>query len=204
MRCGNCERGTLHVSSGNESFQFRNAKLNVLDYEFSTCDHCSAEIVTADQFKRNVQRIADAKRAHLGLLSSNQIRSVRKRFDLSQADASKLFGGGPNVFAKYETGEVLQSESKDKLFRLVMDRPDLINDLRRLARLPTVPAMLWSTLDHVVVVERKFSLENAPTIADVSTTAFLQQVGHYERSVFEIQQSPRKEGAYRRTSRRPN
>ena len=64
-----------------------------------------------------------------GLLTPEQIRRVRKKLGLSQRDAGRIIGGGPNAFQKYEAGDVLISKAADSALRL------LANDPARLAEL---------------------------------------------------------------------
>jgi HTH-type transcriptional regulator/antitoxin MqsA len=64
-----------------------------------------------------------------GLLTPEQIRRARKKLGLSQRDAGRIIGGGPNAFQKYEAGDVLISKAADSALRL------LANDPARLAEL---------------------------------------------------------------------
>ncbi len=133
MICGNCSKGQLRPSVATEQFKFGQSVLPIPGFEYSVCDQCGFEVVSAEQDRRNGRRIADAKRLHIGLLSSTQIKNLRAQHGLSQSVAAKVFGGGPNVFSKYESGEVLQSASKDLLMRLVLEHPHLVDDLKRIA-----------------------------------------------------------------------
>ena len=53
------------------------------------------------------------------------IRAIRLRLDLTQAEAGRVFGVGPNAFDKYERGEIAPSEPTNRLFKLALERPDL-------------------------------------------------------------------------------
>jgi HTH-type transcriptional regulator/antitoxin MqsA len=44
-------------------------------------------------------------------LSPEAVRPIRKRLRLTQKDAGRLIGGGPNAFQKYESGDVLVSHA---------------------------------------------------------------------------------------------
>jgi HTH-type transcriptional regulator/antitoxin MqsA len=39
------------------------------------------------------------------------VRRIRKRLHLTQKDAGRLIGGGPNAFQKYESGDVVVSHA---------------------------------------------------------------------------------------------
>lgn len=62
----------------------------------------------------------DEIRREEGLLTGEQVRFVLSKLDLSKSDAASLFGGGPNAFQKYISGEVLQSMAMDRLLRLTL------------------------------------------------------------------------------------
>ena len=73
--------------------------------------------------------ITRMKAREAGFLTPDQIRQVRKRLRLTQRDAGRIIGGGPNAFQKYEAGDVLISKAADSALRL------LANDPARLAEL---------------------------------------------------------------------
>lgn len=116
--CPACEKGALVPKVGEESFPYEGIRLSIPDFEYSECPVCREELVLADQARRNEGRIADAKRAHDGLLTSSDIVNWRKRWELTQQEAAVLLGGGANAFSKYERGEVIQSKAMDLLIRV--------------------------------------------------------------------------------------
>jgi HTH-type transcriptional regulator / antitoxin MqsA len=60
---------------------------------------------------------------------SKEIRRIRKKLGLSQAEAARLTGGGHNAFSRYERGEVAPLPAVINLFRLLDKHPDLLKDL---------------------------------------------------------------------------
>ena len=63
-------------------------------------------------------------------LSPSDIRSIRRRLNLSQADAGEVIGGGPRAFQKYESGTVRPSASVVRLLRLLDENPAALGVLR--------------------------------------------------------------------------
>lgn len=53
------------------------------------------------------------------------VRAMRLRLELTQEEAGRVFGVGPNAFDKYERGEITPSEPTKRLFKLALERPDL-------------------------------------------------------------------------------
>ncbi len=70
------------------------------------------------------RREAKAKAKH-STLSPLVIRAIREACGLSQRDASRVFGGGPKAFEKYEAGEVAPSAAMTRLLVLAARQPDL-------------------------------------------------------------------------------
>lgn len=136
MHCGFCGKDELQSVTETEHFQYRDKSLEVDGYSYSVCAACGEEVVTPDQMKINQRLVADAKRRADGFLASAEIRQLRDRLALSQADAGKVFGGGPNAFYKYENGEVMQSQAVDRLMVLARDDFNTYQRLRALAGLP--------------------------------------------------------------------
>lgn len=128
--CTLCGQGTLQPATVVDTFNHAGKPLQVADIEVSRCSHCGEELVTAQQYRKNQLRVADAKRRADGLLTSEEIRTIRKRHHISQAEASQWFGGGANAFSKYERGEVLQSMAMDTLLRLVDTVPGALDFIR--------------------------------------------------------------------------
>jgi HTH-type transcriptional regulator/antitoxin MqsA len=55
---------------------------------------------------------------------------VRNKLQLSQAEANKIFGGGPNAFSRYETGKALPPQALIQLLRLLDRRPELLEEIK--------------------------------------------------------------------------
>lgn len=87
------------------------------------CQSCGCSFYTAEQERFNKrQRLAFRKHAE-GLLTGEQIRTIRQRHGLTQKQAAEIFGGGPVAFAKYEADDVAQSQAMDRLIRLFDQLP---------------------------------------------------------------------------------
>lgn len=117
--CPACEEGVLVRVTADQAFAYKGAQLKISGMEFSRCPVCGEEVVLADQEKKNDLKFVDARRKHDGLRTSDQIIAWRKRWNLSQAVAAEIFGGGINAFSRYERGEVVQSQSADLLMQLL-------------------------------------------------------------------------------------
>lgn len=61
---------------------------------------------------------------------SQDIRRIRRKLGLSQADAARLTGGGHNAFSRYERGEASPMPAVVNLFRLLDQHPELLRELQ--------------------------------------------------------------------------
>ena len=129
--CPVCWKGKLIASTFIGKFKPRDGgkPFQVKGLECCLCDSCGRDPVLTDQIIRNEIKIADAKRRRIGLLTSTEIKDIRKKLKLTQKRAAEIFGGGPNAFSKYERGYALQSEAMDKLIRVAANLPDAFSML---------------------------------------------------------------------------
>ncbi|MDR9428958.1 MAG: type II toxin-antitoxin system MqsA family antitoxin [Salibaculum sp.] len=69
------------------------------------------------------------KARETGVMTPEQVRSVRKKLRLSQRDAGRIIGGGPNAFQKYESGGVVLSKAADTALRLLSNNPKRLDEI---------------------------------------------------------------------------
>ncbi|MFM0404771.1 type II toxin-antitoxin system MqsA family antitoxin [Paraburkholderia aspalathi] len=123
--CPNCGVSDFESVQYSDTVDFRGLELDVTGLAQSRCQACGHLWATAEQEASNARAIRDEYghqrdklRQRHGMLAGSEIAKLRRNLGLNQREASVVFGGGPNSFNKYESGEVLQSQSMDKLLRL--------------------------------------------------------------------------------------
>lgn len=87
-----------------------------------------------------------------------EIRAIRTRLGLTQAEAGELIGGGPRAFTKYEAGRLTPAASVVKLLRLLDANPRMLSFLAPRKPLPTAAGTLSPfevSGDHVVVLTKE-------------------------------------------------
>lgn len=94
------------------------------------CPTCGEVLLRYQDSKRlGEDAIAIYRKKH-GLLSADDIRALRERFDLTQADLARLLRLGANSISRWESGRNVQSAAMDLLLRLLRDLPGSIDYLR--------------------------------------------------------------------------
>ena len=58
-----------------------------------------------------------------------ELRAIRKKLGLTQAEAGKLFGGGATAFSEYEHCKTQPHKSTVLLLRMLGKHPELLNEL---------------------------------------------------------------------------
>lgn len=145
--CPICGEGNLHSRVGKSSVGYKGQSTE-LDFQYSVCDTCGSEQSNAIQLRENKRAMVAFKKRVDGLLSGSEIHRLREKWRLSQADAAKVFGGGPVAFSKYETDDVVQSEAMDKLLRLAAELPTALEHLSRRAGIEhVVNDGIWRTTE---------------------------------------------------------
>lgn len=83
------------------------------------------QLIDEDNVIRAAARREAKAKAKQATLTPLVIRAIREACGLSQKEAARVFGGGPNAFEKYESGEVGPSFAMTRLLLLAAKRPEL-------------------------------------------------------------------------------
>lgn len=107
------------------------------------------QLVDDDNQVAKMARLTAEAIARGEVFSPAFVRAIRLRLDLTQEEAGRVFGVGPNAFDKYERGEITPSEPTKRLFKLALKRPDLFKKPKKgeisLPKAPDV-ALIQKTL----------------------------------------------------------
>ena len=125
--CPACESSKFENLHKSESFNYKNNDFVIDSFEYSKCSECGFELISPSQVKNNESKVKDKFRKIDGLLTGEEIKTIREKYGVTQEDAARIFGGGPNAFSKYERGEVIQSKSMDRLLRSAYEDKDIFN-----------------------------------------------------------------------------
>lgn len=144
--CPICDAGNLHAHTEQVDVEFM-GKTGAIPSQYSVCDTCGSEQAGAVDARFNKRAMIAFKKSAQGLLTGTQVHAMRKSWNLKQADAAKVFGGGPVAFSKYESDDVMQSDAMDKLLRLANDVPAALDKLMSNAGVDKpVPESSWTVV----------------------------------------------------------
>jgi putative zinc finger/helix-turn-helix YgiT family protein len=100
-----------------------------------TCNHCGLEWCPPEA--EDVRQTAVCR--SLGRLNPDEVRGVREKFRLSQAEFSRITGFGEASLSRWETGAQVQNTSSDRLLRLIIADPGNLQLLEQMAKAKTAP-----------------------------------------------------------------
>lgn len=115
--CPICGEGKLHLEILPNAVEYKGLQ-GTVDMRLSVCDVCGSEQAGPEEARANKRAMMAFRKQADGLWPGMEIRAFRERLGISQAEAAKIFGGGPVAFSKYENDDVAQSEAMDKLLRV--------------------------------------------------------------------------------------
>lgn len=153
-QCPLCEEGTLHEQVEHETALYKGKEITTPLY-FNECDCCGTEQANTAISRKNKRAYIAVKKVADGLLCGDQVRELRVQWGINQNDAAKMFGGGPVAFSKYESNDVAQSESMDKLLRLAKDMPQVLMLLAKKANVTLSNNNPWETTVNIVVANTR-------------------------------------------------
>ena len=120
--------GTIEQQSKKVKYTYKEHDVTVVE-NAPTCKRCGESFLSPKELKNNQLQLTNFKRTVDKLLTTNELKRIRKKLELTQKDASEIFGGGIRAFYKYETGENTQSKSLDILLRLIDSHKISLNDI---------------------------------------------------------------------------
>lgn len=94
------------------------------------CPKCGEGLFTLQDAEMMRLRAFGIYRKMHGLLSADEIRAIRERYALTQAELARLLRLGGNTVSRWEAGRNVQTAAMDVLLRLLRDLPGSLEYLR--------------------------------------------------------------------------
>ncbi|MCX5795082.1 MAG: DUF4065 domain-containing protein [Elusimicrobia bacterium] len=116
--CPHCEKTTtVTLHKRDENVRVKKAEV-VINASLYVCDACKKEFATEAQEEANVGKAYDEYRRREKLLAPAAIRSIRRRYGLSQTDFSSWLGWGEITVHRYENGALPDAAHNELLWLL--------------------------------------------------------------------------------------
>ena len=130
MKCFKCGKGRLASKSVEISGDVRGETLTVRA-EADVCSRCGFQVLSSDQSSAYGIAVADAYRKRHGLLTSKELKAIRKRLAMSQREFAEFLGAGVASVKRWEAG-LIQDLAMDKLIRVGTDPQAARNNVKQL------------------------------------------------------------------------
>ena len=128
--CPQC--GTLmREKQGSLQFPVNGEEIAVAESPHLSCPKCHEVVLRFDDARKLRHRALESYRQKYGLMSADDIRSIRERFGLTQAELARLLRLGANTISRWEAARNVQSASMDMLLRMIRDLPGSLDYLRK-------------------------------------------------------------------------
>lgn len=95
-----------------------------------SCPKCGEVMLRFEEARRHTQDAIAIYRKKYGLLSADEIRAIRERLGMTQAEVARLLRLGANTVSRWEAGRNVQTAAMDILLRLIRDLPGSVDYLR--------------------------------------------------------------------------
>ena len=130
ITCAGCN--SKKVKKIREEFfaTYNHRPIPVPDAEMCKCASCGKRFFTPDQVKAVLLAVKRRARVKAGLLTPEEIVAIRHKLGLSQSELERLFGLGPKVVTRWETGRVVHSKAADVALRLLALDPESMKRIR--------------------------------------------------------------------------
>lgn len=126
--CPVCRKGQLEATQRVRVFA-PHGKCVEVKLQTSLCSTCGETSTTAAQQKDNLRALATRKVHYGDLLMGEEILALRRRYGLTQQQASRIFGKGKIAFSRYESETSYPDASTTLLLKLATERPEVMKDL---------------------------------------------------------------------------
>jgi len=121
---------TMNPARGRLKVPINGEEIGVPSASHLKCPKCGEVILRFREAKRLHEDAIELYRKKHGLLSANEIRAIRERFKLNQAELARLLRLGANTVSRWESGRNVQTAAMNMLLRLIRDLPGSIDYLR--------------------------------------------------------------------------
>lgn len=121
--CLNCnDEREYEIKEVEKEYDVKGTKVNVTIQEVY-CRECGNKLFIYRIERRNQIKVFDEYKKKVGLLTSEDIVRIRKKYHLTQEELAKIIRCGDKNIARYESGAI-QDQSINLLIKMVDEHPE--------------------------------------------------------------------------------
>ena len=113
-------------------FKHGRKKHEVTGLSHSLCNACNVSFLSGEQLNSNHKKIIEFQQKLVDFISAKQVLALRETYGLTQADANKIFGGGPTAFSKYERGMANTTSGTARIMLAALNNKELMAQLAKI------------------------------------------------------------------------
>lgn len=140
QHCPFCETGHLHEVTYTERVRAGRKTVDVAGLKKLVCENCGNDSVPMELYAANRAIVKCVLAKTPAAVSVGLLRNLRETWDVSQKEASHIFGAGHSAFAKWESGQVSMSTPSALLVQCAIKFPEVMRYLSELADIQLEPA----------------------------------------------------------------
>jgi len=132
MKCPTCGIGKRVAAARDVPYTYKGKSTLIKAVKGQYCDNpkCGEIVIEmGESVRTSREMIAFNKTVNAKLTPIDLLPTVRRRFNLTQQQAAKVFGGGPNAFSRYECGKTKPPLALVQLFKVLDKHPDLFEEV---------------------------------------------------------------------------
>jgi HTH-type transcriptional regulator / antitoxin MqsA len=132
MNCLICGTGKLVAATRDMPYTYKGRKTVIKAVRGQFCDNrkCGEVVLGMDESVRTSREMLEFnKKVNAGLSPIDLLTQVRQRLNITQQQAARVFGGGPNAFSRYESGKTKPPVALVKLFQLLDRHPEFYGEI---------------------------------------------------------------------------
>lgn len=128
-QCPICGEFTQEHTIKPMTYTYKNVDF-VINQPALWCESCGEGIIDNKDNKTVAHLIQSEKAKIDGLLTPEEIKTVRKQLKLTQKQASAIFGGGINAFNRYEHGKLPVPKPLSLLLQILRNHPNQLKEIK--------------------------------------------------------------------------
>lgn len=132
MKCPACGHDEMTHETWDKVISYQGKSVTVHAVSGHRCSVCGEAVYDVDSYDQ-VSAAGDALVKAFRKANPPEVRIIREKLGLTQAEAGRIFGGGVNAFSRYERGESKPSTQMRKLLKIAEKHPELVKELANIA-----------------------------------------------------------------------